>query len=130
MSNEQIGHTTGDVRVRVQTRRHPRFVRRGEDLVANLSVSLKEALCGFSHTVRHLDNTDVVFASEPLRVVPHAAELVAPGKGLTSAGSMIVGINVEFPARLTAAQRQAVQRLLAPEQQQQQQQQDGARKGQ
>jgi DnaJ family protein B protein 11 len=35
--------------------RHPRFERRGDDLYTNLTVSLRDALVGFSMDIVHLD---------------------------------------------------------------------------
>jgi DnaJ-class molecular chaperone len=50
----------GDVIFRLKQSSHPRFRREGDDLHHEMHISLKEALIGFSKTVRHLDGRDVV----------------------------------------------------------------------
>lgn len=45
----------GDLIVRIVTKPHPVFERRGDDLYCNVSISLQEALTGFEMQLMHLD---------------------------------------------------------------------------
>lgn len=45
----------GDVIVKLKTKKHATFTRRGDDLLMQLSITLKEALVGFKRRVTHLD---------------------------------------------------------------------------
>lgn len=45
----------GDVIVKLKTKKHAVFTRRGDDLLMQLSITLKEALVGFKRRVVHLD---------------------------------------------------------------------------
>lgn len=54
-ANEELGMTTGDFICVVRQKEHSRFRRRGPDLFLKESISLCEALCGFSRELMHLD---------------------------------------------------------------------------
>ncbi len=58
----------GDVIVKLKTKKHATFTRRGDDLLMPLSITLKEALVGFKRRVTHLDGVSClrVFVSAPL----------------------------------------------------------------
>ena len=43
--------------------RHPIFERRGDDLYVNLTISLRDALVGFSMDITHLDGHKVVYCA-------------------------------------------------------------------
>ena len=103
--NEQL---KGDVKVMIQVSNDTGFIRQGHDLILNKTVSLKEALCGFSFTVKHLtgkmitmDNTSV-----PTIIRPKYRKLI-PGLGMIKngqTGNIIIEFDVLFPESLTTDQ--------------------------
>mmetsp|Transcript_30763 Transcript_30763/g.62364 ORF Transcript_30763/g.62364 Transcript_30763/m.62364 type:complete len:752 (+) Transcript_30763:96-2351(+) len=60
----EIDHVAGsapaDVIFVLAQRRHPVFSRRGHDLAIEVTISLREALCGFRRRILHLDGRTVV----------------------------------------------------------------------
>ena len=58
-SEQSPGVTPGDVIFKLRQAPHPRFRREGDNLHHDLHLSLKEALLGYSRSVRHLDGRDV-----------------------------------------------------------------------
>ena len=52
--------TPGDVVFEVKVQPHALFERKGDHLYLTETISLKEALLGFSHTLKHLDGRDFV----------------------------------------------------------------------
>jgi DnaJ family protein B protein 11 len=50
----------GDVEIEIVSRPHERFTRQGNDLHANVEVTLKEALTGFQRTIEGLDGAPFV----------------------------------------------------------------------
>ena len=58
-SEQSPGVTPGDVIFQLKTKAHDRFRRAGDDLHSDQHLSLKEALLGFSRTIKHLDGRDV-----------------------------------------------------------------------
>jgi DnaJ homolog subfamily B member 4 len=57
--NESPGQPTGDVVFIIEEQKHARFVREGNDLVYMYRISLKDALCGGTVQIDHLDGTKV-----------------------------------------------------------------------
>jgi len=115
-SEQSISTTPGDVIVTVREQRHHRFRREGNDLHTDLHVTLKEALLGFKKTVRQLDGRDVVVAktavTSPFEVIRIADEGM-PVHGTPSIrGAMYVKVIVGLPGTLSAAQKEAVAKLL------------------
>ena len=53
----------------IQETEHPRFKRRGPDLVAEHELTLLEALCGFSFILKHLDGRQLLLKSDPGSVI-------------------------------------------------------------
>lgn len=71
----------GDVIIVLQQRPHDKFQRSTDDLFMSHSVTLTEALCGFSILIRHLDGRDLL--------VKHpAGQVIKPGdvKGIEGEG--------------------------------------------
>ena len=69
--NEAPGAEAGDVHFIVQQKKHDVFQRHGAELLIRKSISLMEALCGFSFIVPTLDG-------RKLRVAPKPGQIVRP----------------------------------------------------
>lgn len=95
----------GSVEVEIVTKPHPVFRRDGSDLHAEVRVSLKEALLGFTRVITGLDGKEIrVEASGPVDVVR------IPGRGLPiylgdGYGDVIVHVCVEWPDDLSLETR-------------------------
>ena len=108
------GGPAGDLYVTVHTGSHPLFGRNGKDLTLTAPVTFPEAALGADITVPTLDDGPVTLripagtrSGRTFRVkgrgVPH-------GKGH---GDLLVTVEVAVPARLTDAERRAVEELAA-----------------
>merc|ERR1712188_224962 len=60
---------TGDVNIIIQEKEHHFFKRKGADLLITKTVSLKQALCGYTLRFDHLDGRDVVIKTKPGEVI-------------------------------------------------------------
>jgi DnaJ family protein B protein 11 len=105
----------GDLRFRVRTLTHTVFTRVGHDLHMNKTISLVDALTGFSQTFQHLDGHDVVLATEGV-TRPHSVQKVV-GEGMpifdsSKKGDLYVTYTVDFPASLTADQKATIRSLF------------------
>ncbi|WP_448626549.1 molecular chaperone DnaJ [Geodermatophilus sp. URMC 64] len=105
------GGPAGDLFVVVHVADHELFGRKGDDLTLTVPVSFAEATLGTTLTVPTLDG------SVSLKVPPGTSSgrtlrvrgRGVPGKG--RAGDLLVTIDVAVPAKLSAAQRKAVEAL-------------------
>ncbi|KAK6058791.1 DnaJ region, partial [Cooperia oncophora] len=54
----------GDLKIRINVEKHPRFERKGDDLYTNVTISLQDALNGFKMEIEHLDGHKVTVERE------------------------------------------------------------------
>ncbi|XP_042896717.1 dnaJ homolog subfamily A member 2 [Parasteatoda tepidariorum] len=82
--NQMPGVEPGDVIIVLQQLPHTLFERSGHDLFMPYTLTLVEALCGFSMVIKHLDGRDIVVRHAP-------AEVIEPGsvKGVVNEGMPI-----------------------------------------
>lgn len=97
----------GDVVFVVQEREHGVFKRKGADLVITLSLTLSEALCGFTRTITHMDGRVLLVDQKPGTVVKPDAVKLIEGEGMPyhgspfSKGRLFVHFRVEFPESIS-----------------------------
>jgi len=83
-------------------------------------ITLKQALLGFSFTVKHLDGKDLLISTVPGEVIEDQATKSVKGKGLPfyqdsmSHGNLIIKFNVKFPrgSDLTEDVKAALDKVL------------------
>jgi len=63
----------GDVVIVLHQKHHDRFQRSGDDLLMAHTITLTEALCGFSMVLKHLDGRDLLLKHP-------SGQIVKPGK--------------------------------------------------
>jgi len=109
----------GDIVFSLEQSEHETFRRQGTDLLAELEVTLAEALCGFSRVViKHLDGRGIymqhseptVHVLEPGQVIkiPHEG---MPHKKSDLKGDLYLVVKVIFPQRAWLAENQAIGKL-------------------
>jgi DnaJ-class molecular chaperone len=106
----------GDVKVVFRINNNSGFIRSGLDLIYKKTISLKEALCGFTFEMQHVNGKHLCLnnLSAPTIVKPGFKKVV-PSMGMirgTSTGNMIIEFEVEFPEVLTSEQITALVQLL------------------
>jgi DnaJ-class molecular chaperone len=108
------GAPAGDLYLRVRVRPHPFFRREGDDIHAELPVSLTEALLGAEVTVPTLKGRVA------LRIPPETQNgrvVRLAGQGMPRAGGghgdMFVTVKVVLPQKLSEEEREAVRTIAA-----------------
>jgi DnaJ homolog subfamily B member 4 len=105
----------------VEEKPHPRFTREGNDLIATVPIPLVDALTGpgGTRTVEHLDGRKLQ-VPVPSGIVKPGSQATISGEGMPirkdgavrRKGDLIVKWNVEFPDRLTPAQKEGIRKVL------------------
>jgi len=115
-SDEAPDTVPGDVIFRVQTRPHKRFTRQGHDLHMKMTISLLEALVGFSKQIRHLDGHEVTVKKDD--VTKPGEILIIEEEGMphhefpSQTGNLYIEFVIKMPSSLTEAQKKGFRDLL------------------
>lgn len=108
----------GDLILKVRTSPHPIFERQGDDLYTNITISLQDALVGFTMEFKHLDGHTVSVTRD--KVTWPGAKLRKKGEGMPNYdnnnlfGTLVITFDVEFPkADFTEQQKEDLKRILS-----------------
>jgi len=105
----------GDIKIFVKVVNHPRFERKGLDLIYIHSISLKDALCGFTFELKHLNGKSYTINNKSGNIIPPNYEKIIANMGLTREehiGSLIIYFKVNFPETLTELQITELSKIL------------------
>mmetsp|Transcript_9012 Transcript_9012/g.25707 ORF Transcript_9012/g.25707 Transcript_9012/m.25707 type:complete len:418 (+) Transcript_9012:110-1363(+) len=117
-ADEAPGVLPGDVVIIVDQQSHDTFQRKGADLIMEKTISLKEALTGFSFAQKHPDGRTLIIKSNPGEIIkPNSLKCITDGgmpihKRPFSRGRLFVLFRLEFPDKLTAPQVTALTAAL------------------
>merc|ERR1711998_95405 len=105
MAEQRPGMIPGSVIFTLKATEHPKFKRRGDDLHVAMKVTLREALLGWTQTIRHLDGHSVEIGTDsvtkPFQVIKVKGEGMPLRDDPASFGDLYVKIEVDFPKELT-----------------------------
>jgi DnaJ family protein A protein 2 len=112
----EAGGRPGDLIVTVHQLDHDIFVRKGDDLVVQRKLTLREALCGCTVEIAHLDGRRLIWKSTQGQVIQHGLVQCIEGEGFPQTvpkqppgkqscpparqgkGRLLVRFEVEFPS--------------------------------
>ncbi len=107
-------HHKGDIKIHISIKNHYVFLRDGIDLIYTKNITLKEALCGFSIEIVHLNgksykinNTDVIIHPNFIKSVPNHG---MKRNGIT--GNLIIKFKIKFPDSLKSDVIEQLKQLL------------------
>ncbi|XP_042438584.1 dnaJ homolog subfamily B member 4-like [Zingiber officinale] len=116
--NESPNVLPADITFIIDEKPHPLFSREGNDLIATQTISLAEALTGYTVQLATLDGRSLAI---PINKVIHPGyEEVVPEEGMpvpkdpSKKGNLHIKFDIKFPTRLTADQKVGIKKLLAP----------------
>jgi DnaJ-class molecular chaperone len=118
MGNMVHADLKGDIKIIVTVLSHTSFVRKGLDLTYRVSITLKDALCGFKVELRHMNGKMIQLnnTASPTVIRPNYHKIV-PGMGMirdTTRGNLILEFDLVFPESLSPTQIQAISTALDP----------------
>lgn len=105
-----------DLEFVVEEKPHAVFTRQRDDLLLTVHLTLAEALCGFSRSIKMLDDKTITVSNR--EVSKPGQEIPFPGRGMpiskdpSQKGALIVTIRVSFPDSLNDTQRELIRKAL------------------
>merc|ERR1739845_74411 len=124
----------GDVNFIIEEKEHPFFKRKNNDLLIVQTISLNQALCGYSVRFHHLDGREIIVKTKPGQIInPNISSggssssrgsfnmpytMIVPNEGMPSKGNpfvkgdLYVMFQIEFPQTLPKKTIDALRTLL------------------
>ena len=96
----------GSLRLHIKIIQHPKFERRGLNLIYKHTITFKESLCGFEYLLHFIDGTPLKLKSSKGNIIQNGDEKSVKGKGFNrdgQCGDLIIHFNVT-PQELTDEQ--------------------------
>jgi DnaJ-class molecular chaperone len=94
----------GDVKLFVKIDNNSEFKRHGLDLIYEKTITLKEALCGFSFPIKSINNTMYTINNTSGVIIYNGYQKIIPQMGLSRdehVGNLIIVFQVKFPDKLS-----------------------------
>lgn len=106
----------GVVKVNIHVNNATVFRRQGLDLIYSKMLTLKEALCGFSFEMKHINGKTLSMNNKQnVTMIKPNFRKVVPGMGMTrdkNVGALIIEFDVQFPDALTPEQIETLSNTL------------------
>jgi len=105
--NSLNANVKGDIKIQIKINNTTDFTRAGLDLIFKKTISLKEALCGFSFEIKYINGKSYTLNNNKGNIIPPEYKKIYPDMGLVrgeNKGNMIIHFNVTFPEKLTEEQ--------------------------
>ena len=116
--NEQLNVLPADLVFIIDEKPHSTFTRDGNDLVVTQTISLVEALTGYTVHLTTLDGRSLTIPIN--NVINPDYEEVVPKEGMpipkdpSKRGNLRIKFKIKFPTRLTDEQKSGIKKPLAP----------------
>jgi len=105
------GGRRGSLNLEFNIQTHDVFKREGDDLLIEHKVSLKDALCGFTFDMLHLNGRSYKMSCKPCSITNNEIKLL-PGLGYNSNGTLKIKFLVELPTELSKEQIDQLSNIL------------------
>ena len=105
----------GDIKLFIKVENTTQFERKGLDLLIKKSISLKDALCGFSFELKYVNGKVYTLNNNSGSIIPSGYIKTIPKMGLTReghTGNLLIHFQVEFPEKLTDEQIKSLKEIL------------------
>ena len=105
--NEAGDRSRGDVKITFIVQEHPKFKRNGMDIILEKELTLKDALCGFTFDIEHVNGKKFAFNSSAGNIIRDGLIKTIPKLGIQRGeerGNLNVVFKVIYPEKLTEEQ--------------------------
>jgi DnaJ-class molecular chaperone len=94
----------GDIKIFIKIDNSTEFKRTGLDLLLEKTITVKEALCGFSFELKYITGKTYTITNNSGNIISHGYRKIIPNMGFSRDqhnGNLIITFNVKFPEKLT-----------------------------
>ena len=105
----------GDVKIFINVKNNTIFKRKGLDFIIDKKISLKEALCGFTFEIQHINKKKFKINNEKGNIVTPNFKKIVPNLGMNRenhTGNLIINFDIQFPETLTEKQIDQIEDIL------------------
>jgi len=105
----------GDIKLFIKVENNSLFSRSGIDLILEKTISLKEALCGFSFEIKYINGKSYTLNNNSGNIISSGFRKIIPNMGLErddNKGNMIIIFTVKFPEKLSEEQISKLSEIL------------------
>jgi DnaJ-class molecular chaperone len=104
----------GDVKVVINIENNTEFRRNGLDIIYNKSITVKEALCGFTFELKYITGKVYTITNNSGNIISNGYQKVIPNMGFTRGdhvGNLIIIFDVIFPSTIDKEQIDALSKI-------------------
>jgi DnaJ-class molecular chaperone len=94
----------GDVKVVIKIENHTEFQRSGLDLLLPKTITMKEALCGFTFELKYITGKTYTINNNTGNIIPNGYKKIIPNMGFSRddhTGNLVIVFEVKFPDKLS-----------------------------
>jgi DnaJ-class molecular chaperone len=94
----------GDIKLFIKVENNTEFERNGLDLIYEKTISIKEALCGFTFELKYITGKVYTINNTSGNIISHGYKKIIPNMGFSREqhnGNLIIIFNIKFPEKLT-----------------------------
>jgi DnaJ-class molecular chaperone len=94
----------GDIKIFVKIENNTEFKRSGLDLILDKTITVKEALCGFSFELKYITGKIYTITNNSGNIISHGYKKIIPNMGLSRdnhTGNLLIQFDVKFPEKLS-----------------------------
>jgi hypothetical protein len=93
----------GDIKIFIKIDNNTEFKRSGLDLIFEKTITVKEALCGFSFELKYITGKVYTITNNSGNIISHGYKKIIPNMGFTRddhTGNLLIAFEVKFPEKL------------------------------
>jgi DnaJ-class molecular chaperone len=94
----------GDIKIFVKIENNTEFKRSGLDLILEKTITVKEALCGFTFELKYITGKIYTITNNSGNIISHGYKKLIPNMGLSRdnhTGNLLIIFDVKFPEKLS-----------------------------
>ena len=104
-----------NLKIEISIKPHDKFSRNGIDLILNHKITLKEALCGFSFELEHINGNSYTINNKNGNIITPNYSKEINNLGIlknNKCGKLIIQFSIDFPSQLTEKQIELLKEVL------------------